>query len=353
MGKKLGYCVVALLVLSGFCVAMAARPAINPKVIKLAREVKNKGWIIYTAKTKKGDYDLFVMRPDGTRKRNLTNTPEFNEMGVQFSPSGKKMLYRKHKKGTKTNHDLWGKQGELIIANFDGSKPEVFGKEGQYPWASWGPSDDTVSTLTTAGIEIVDLKTKKVIKKMARKGIFQQLFWSPDGKWFTGTANFAGQSWTVVRLDAEKGVVNAINKYQNCTPDWFPGGKRIIFSNRPRQPAGEVKQESAGYGWTHLYMADGDGKNKTLIYAEDGKHIYFGCPSPDLKYVVFSKLPRDGSFDAPMGVMRLSDAPNIGGKSAALRKLFGNPKGGPVVPLPDGFEPRWTFLKMGEKKSGK
>ncbi|MDP6379949.1 MAG: hypothetical protein QF662_01280 [Phycisphaerae bacterium] len=328
---------------------------IDVKVIKLAREVRGKGWIVFTGMTAKRDYDLFVMRPDGTRKRNLTNTPDFNEVGPQFSPNGKKMLYRRHKKGTKTNHDLWGKQGELIIANANGSNPKAFGKDGQYPWASWGPNDEQVATLTNSGIEIIDLKTKEVVKKMDRKGIFQQLFWTADGKWFCGTANFKGQSWTVVRLNAKTGVVNAVNTYQNCTPDWFQDSKRMIFSNRPRQPAGDPALyqkhgEGAGYGWTHLYMANGDGSKKTLIYAEDGAHIYFGCTSPDMKYVVFSKLPKDGAFDAPMGVMRLSDAPTVGGKSAALRKMFGKSKDGPVVPLPAGFEPRWTYLDIGAKK---
>ncbi len=28
------------------------------------------GWIVFTGVTAKRDYDLFVMRPDGTRKRN-------------------------------------------------------------------------------------------------------------------------------------------------------------------------------------------------------------------------------------------------------------------------------------------
>jgi len=356
MVSKLTRYAIFLICLTAVCTTLGGQLTTDPRVVKLAREVRSKGWIVYSGMTQKRDFDLFIMRPDGTRRRNLTNTPQFNEMGVQFSPSGKKMLYRRHAKGQKTDHDSWGRQGQLVIANADATNPVVMGKDGEFPWASWGPNDEQVSCLTNAGIEIVDLNTKKVAKKFDRKGIYQQLFWSRDGKWFCGTANFQGQEWTVVRLSAdEKGTLNAISKFRNCTPDWFPDGKRIIFSQRPNQPAGDPafyqrSGEGASYGWSHLYMANGDGTGKSLVYAEDGRHIYFGDISPDLKYVVFTKLPKDASLVGPMGVIGLKDAPTIGGESKALRTMFKGTKDGPVVPLPHGFEPRWTYLKIGEKK---
>ena len=33
------------------------------------------------------------MRPDGTDRRKLTDTREYNETGVRFSPDGKRLLY--------------------------------------------------------------------------------------------------------------------------------------------------------------------------------------------------------------------------------------------------------------------
>ena len=35
----------------------------DPKAIELVREVRVKGWIVYSAKTGAGDWDLFLMRP--------------------------------------------------------------------------------------------------------------------------------------------------------------------------------------------------------------------------------------------------------------------------------------------------
>src|SRR5262249_38873982 len=189
---------------------------------------------------------------------------------------------------------------------------------------------------------------------MDRKGIYQQFFWSPDGHWFTGPANHYGENWTVVRMNAVTGEVNPVVKFQNCTADWFPDSKRLIFSSRPAsqeeadggQMAKAVGQKS-GYGWTQLWMANGDGSGKSLVYGVDGRHIYGGAVSPDSKYVLFTRSPVDGmgldQKGAPIGLIRLSDAPIITGESKALRKLHSDAKDGPELHLPDGWEPHWTY----------
>ena len=51
-------------------------------VRELAAEVGPKGWIVYSARTQSGDWDLFLMRPDGSRRRNITNTRTANEAAV-------------------------------------------------------------------------------------------------------------------------------------------------------------------------------------------------------------------------------------------------------------------------------
>ena len=59
--------------------------AADSQTAKLAKEVAGKGSIVYSGKTAGGDWDIFVMRPDGSHKRNISNTPNFNEMGVRVS----------------------------------------------------------------------------------------------------------------------------------------------------------------------------------------------------------------------------------------------------------------------------
>ena len=91
--------------------AAAVEPGDDPGARELAREVANKGWILFSAKSPPGDYDLFVSRPDGSGLRDITRTPDLDEFGGRFSPGGQKMLYRRLRKGGAANpgeHDGHG-----------------------------------------------------------------------------------------------------------------------------------------------------------------------------------------------------------------------------------------------------
>ncbi len=314
-------------------------------MIQLAKEVSSRGWIAYAARGESGTWDLFLMRPDGSERRNITNTADYEEGGPRFSPDGKRLLYRRFAKGAIINHDLWGFQGELMIADAEGSNPVQIGVDREFPWASWSPDGKQIACLTPKGIQIVDLQTRAVVRELPRKGIYQQLFWSPDGQWFCGVAN-ARIMWTVVRMNAQTGDLNIVQEFQSCTPDWFPDSNRIIF---PSRPAGQD-----GYGFTQLWMSDGDGKEARMIYGEDGYHIYGGALSPDGRYVLFTRCADDGGGSeqsgAPICVMRMENAPAIAGPSETLRKVHPEAKDAVVFQLVEGWEPCWTYAEIGATK---
>ena len=67
------------------------------------------------------------MRPDGSERRALTDTREFNEAGLRFSPDGKRLLYYRLPKVRGGQHGTYGTH-ELVIADADGN-PEVYGTE--------------------------------------------------------------------------------------------------------------------------------------------------------------------------------------------------------------------------------
>ena len=47
-----------------------------------------------------------------------------------------------------------------------------------------------------------------------------------------------------------------------------------------------------------------------------------------------------------MGLMRLADAPIVGGESHQLRKVHPQARRGPVLELPRGWEPCWTYAEI-------
>ena len=295
--------------------------------------------MVTSIKQKRGDWDLVLMRPDGSKQRKLTDTPDWSEAAPRWSPDSRRLLYRRIKAGTVISHDRWGFQGELVMADAMARNGRVMGK---HPWGCWSPDGTQISCLSLKGIEILDVATGKVKRRMKRAGYFQQLFWSPDGKWFCGTANVGGELWTIVRMDVATGKWNVVSRFRNCTPDWFPDSRQVIFSNRPAN--------QKGYGWTQLWMAPGQGGQRKMLYGEDGRHIYGGGLSPDGRYVLFTRCPKDGGGSersgAPGGLMRLADAPIIGAHSPALRKLHPGAHDGPVLALPDLWEPHWTYTDV-------
>lgn len=317
----------------------------TPEQTRLRTEVQNLGWIAFSAHSAHRDWDLFRCRPDGSQLQNFTRTPEWSEFTPQFSRNGQWLLYRRLPRGEVIDGNHYGTQGELVLTRSDGSEPRTLGKPGEFPWASWNADGTQIACLSMQGIAIISLATLETVRSFPRQGIFQQLTWSPDGRWLSGVANSFGTGWSVIRMDAESGKVSAVNTVDCCTPDWFPDSTALVFSWRPPGQKG-----NDGLGWTQLWRANLDGSSRELIYAEDGRHVYGGNVSPDGKYVLFSgNVNEDGDpshSGAPMALMRLADAPLIGGDSPELRASHPKAREGPVLVLPTGYEPCWTFAEI-------
>jgi Tol biopolymer transport system component len=250
------------------------------------------------------------------------------------------MLFRRVPRDEKLDNNHHGTQGALVLANSDGSDQKTLGSPGQFPWASWSPDGKQFASLSITGVCIVDLETRRTVRKLERKGFFQQMTWSPDGQWLVGVANSYGTGWSIARMNVESGAAEAVNRVDCCTPDWFPDSRRIVFSWRP-----PGQKANKGYGWTQLWMIEPGGERK-MLYAEDGRHVYGGNVSPDGRYVLFTgNMNEDGdpgNAGAPMGLMRVSDATVIGGSGGEIREQNPGAAHGPVLVLPSGWEPCWT-----------
>jgi Tol biopolymer transport system component len=247
--------------------------------------------------------------------------------------------------GTTLQHDRWGFLGQLVLCKPDGSEATVMGEDGEFAWASWSPDGEQIACLTRREIQIFDLESRESVRTLPRNGIYQQLYWSPDGKWFVGTGNREGELWTIARLEASSGELNYVQRNQCCTADWFPGSDRVIFSKRQKD-----QKANSGYGWTELWMADGDGGNASLLFGEES-HVYGGAVSPDGAYVMFGRGPKDdggGGEDkgGKLCVMRIADAPTILGETPELRSKHPDAKAGPVLMIGIGWEPFWTDREL-------
>ncbi|MFO0889469.1 MAG: hypothetical protein U0790_10065 [Isosphaeraceae bacterium] len=304
-------------------------------VAALAAEVREKGWIVYSAPSGGGDWDLFLMRPDGSDRVNITRTPDFSEAAGRFSPDGKRLLYYRMPRSEPLDNNKYGTH-ELVIANADGTAPEVLGDA--FTWASWSPDGSQLACLTRQGIQFIELATRRTLRRLNRRGMVEQLFWSPDGKWLVGTANGLGEHWAIGRMDALTGELNRVSDGNcfNCTPDWFPNSRQVVYS----------KGHPLTEGWAQLWMAEADGQGKRMLYGEIGRHVYGGLISPDGRHVLFTRSREDlGQVDnaqTEMALIRLADTPVVAGSDGVLHRQYPGARNGPVLELSHGWEPHWT-----------
>ena len=261
----------------------SSRPGDRDRAVAdLAAEVHNLGFVAYTALTEHGDWDLFVMRPDGTVRTNITRTREFSEVGGRFSPDGARLLYYRMPKGEVLDNNKYGTY-DLVVAKADGTEPIDLGDD--FSWASWGSDGTQMVSLSRQGIRFIELGARSVIRKMDRHGFVEQLVWSPDGKWLVGTANGLGEQWAIGRIDASTGTINRVSDGDcfNCTPDWFPDSRRVIYSKGhprtegwrnsgwPRPMAGKSGCSAARSA--AICMADPSHRTVTMSYSPDLRKI--------------------------------------------------------------------------------
>jgi Tol biopolymer transport system component len=310
------------------------------EAVQLAAEIHAKGWLVFSARTEHGDWDLFLMRPEGSDRRPLTDTREFNEAGARFSPDGRRLLFYRMPKAEPVDNNSYG-AFSLVLAEADGRDPVELGR--QYPWASWSPDGGQIACLQPKGVEIVDLRARTVVKRFPRKGIVSQLVWAPDGRSLAGTANGLGPFWNIGRLNPATGEINPVSETEryNCTPDWLPDSKHILYAR------GIIPQKG---GRAELWAASADGAKRWTLYAEEGRHIYGACSSPDGKYLLFTRSVEDlGRVDnsrTTMAIIRWADTPMLGDESAALRQRLPGGSRGPRLDLGPGWEPHWTYADV-------
>lgn len=326
-----------LLIAASVAVGTSSAAEVTDATGLLAKELHSRGWIVGSAQTPSGTWDLFVVRPDGSGRRWLTDTRDFHEAGARFSPDGRRLLYYRMAASEVVDNNTYG-TFDLILADSKGGHAVVYGRG--FPWASWGPDSQQIACLTPKGIQIVSVQDRKVLRTIPRQGVVEQLVWSPDGKYFAGTANGLGEYWNIGRLPEAGGGIRSVSETDryNCTPDWMPDGRHILYARGIIPKVG---------GRAQLWMAEVDGDRRTMLFAEQGRHIYGACTSPDGKYLLFTRSVEDlgavGKSQTTMAVVRFSDTPMLGDDDPALRRKYPQAKESKWLDLGAGWEPHWTF----------
>ena len=185
-------------------------------------------WITYRVNPRRGDDtgDIWIMRPDGSRKRNLTRTPRVAEWSPSFSPDGTRIAYYSNAVGV----------GDVWIMRPDGTGRRNLTRNGalnEYP--TWSPDGRSLAFNSHRDRQFevyratsTGLRQRNLTRSPAED---QWPAWSPDGRHIAFSSDRdAGEDIFVMRADGS-GVRNLTRTptLDESHPTWLPDG-RLSYS---------------------------------------------------------------------------------------------------------------------------
>jgi Tol biopolymer transport system component len=168
--------------------------------------------------------DIWVMRADGSRKRNLTRTPRVAEWSPAWSPDGSLVAYF-----SDVGQDVW-------VMRPDGSgRRDVTRRPGLDEYPSWSPDGRrlTFNSHRDGQFEVyvtrLDGSRQRNLTRNAAHDKWPA--WSPDGRWIAFASDRDGSDDVFVMRPDGSGVRNLTRTpdFDESHPAWLPDG-RLTFT---------------------------------------------------------------------------------------------------------------------------
>jgi TolB protein len=276
--------------LCGFVGALVAAPAADdPK-------------ILFSSK-RSGNYEIYLMNPDGSDAKNLTNTKAYNTFPA-WSPDGKTIAFCRYDEGqtpTIWTMDADGKNAKQITKGYD--RAPAWSHDGKK--IAFCRHDDG-----NPEIYVMDADGSNKVNLTKNEAYDADVSWSPDGKRLAFTSNRGGEGFKIYVMDANGENVKEITKNPNrfgfAYPAWSPDGKRIAYADQAENSL-------------ELFICDPDGENVKQLSKLGGQNSYPAW-SPGSKQILFRHF--EGNADGPLYI---TDAD--GGNQKIVLKLEGNIEG--------------------------
>ncbi len=280
---------------------------------------------------RKGNWDIYMMNPDGSQQERLTRN-RAGDYSPVWSPTGEQILFVSNRDGFR----------DLYVMNTDGSRVRrVFGKSAPRSEPTWSPDGDRIAfhaetpqwSIQTATIHGGNVK--QVALAEWRGG---NPSWSPDGKEIAFVGNVGGTRRILIVKLGSGGIRTFLPKENSWmySPAWSPEGDKLAFT---------------WYKW-------GIGNNKDAIFVanRDGNRVkQIGRPilgafspawSPDGDKIVYTEEAVDRDRQIVVVDVETGRKKQLTHLGLNITPAWFNPKSLSVAPQPHLLTTTWGKVKV-------
>ncbi|MGQ9599801.1 MAG: hypothetical protein ACUVWZ_10335 [Anaerolineae bacterium] len=250
-------------------------------------------WIAFeTKRGSLGDYEIYVIAPDGSRLTNLTNCWA-DDVAPVWAPDGRRIAFVSFRDTLAGKVNLGN--GSLYILDFDpltgasaGSVRRVTDDQGYDGWPTWSPDGQRLAFHSNRGgdwdIWVINEDGTGLTNLTRHPGDDRYPAWSPDGEKIAFTSERSGdQDIWIMNADGSNLVNLTATPGRDRYPMWSPDGRKLTFNtNRD--------------GNQEIYIMNADGSDPTNLSRSPGSIEGLASWSPDGRKVVLYS-DRAGSKD--------------------------------------------------------
>ena len=269
------------LVIFGILILLVLNVGVSPMFAKAPTTPK----ILFTS-ARDGNYEVYIMNPDGSEKVNLTRHHAHDSDAV-WSPTGEQILFVSDRGGTR----------DLYLMRPDGTDVRrVFRKKikirrEEPTWAPdgkriayWSPNSQQGPT----GIYVATLDEQDV--EYFAKG--SNPAWSPDGTEIAYGAADPKSAWLIlanVRTRKQAFLLPKQALPWQRTPSWSPTGNKLVFigNNDPLPAILDWELQKAWKVKRTIFIVNRDGTSLQQLTDEAGQEAWAPAISPDDEHVIY------------------------------------------------------------------
>ena len=206
--------------------------------------------VLFTTR-RNGNFEIYVMNPDGSQQINLTSHPDSDTYGC-WSPDGTKIAFVSHRDGN----------GEIYVMNADGSAPTNLTRHAAGDWhPCWSPDGSRIA-----------FQTDREGPMLAVEEISPKIIFPFNVEIFVMNADGSGQ-------------VNLTNHPSwDGFPSWTSDGNQIAFQT-DRHASSVMLMDIVDMGF-EIYIMNANGSAQTRLTYTEGNDTIPSC-SPTGSTIVY------------------------------------------------------------------